>query len=76
MPEIEIGINKGKTAILKVIEEGWDEQPELIDTYKSIGSAYISPKYEVVPGEIDKKYLLEILSKQETDIQRIKKLLV
>jgi len=78
MTKIEIGIDKkGEPAILKVMEgTSWSEIPELRDVYKPIKTIDIPPEYDLVPGKIDRKYLLEIFSKEEEKIGEIKKMLV
>jgi len=79
MPKIEIGRNeKGEFAILKVMTSrtACFTQTGLED-YKSIGIPIDVPSgYEVNPGKVKKEYLLKMLSEQESNIKKIKELLV
>ena len=84
MSKIEIGKNeKGEFAILKVTTSktmtGCSEQPGLtLDGYEPKETIYVHSDFEPPPkpGKISKEYLSEILSDQESNIKKIKKLLV
>lgn len=79
MPEIEVGKNKkGEFAILKIKRnEPTYSEEEIIGLggYKTIGSVHVPSDCEIYCGEIERTRLLEILSENESDINKIKSLL-